>query len=346
MLKEIVYNLILYPTIWLVRFLVFLRYRVVVKGLEQLTPDQFKRSGGILFLPNHPAEIDPVILESVLWGKFRPRPLVVEHFYQLKGFKFFMDLVKAMPLPTMDVLANKWRAKKVEKQFNNVVAELNHKGNFLIYPAGRLKISAAEMIGGASFVHKLLQTAPETNVVLVRTTGLWGSKFSKALTGASPNFGKILLECVKILLKNGIFFAPRREIQVEFELPPPDFPYTAPRLEFNKYLENWYNRNPEPLKLVSYAFWKEELPTVFVPTDRAQASEERPLSKKAQAEVFAFLAPLCGRTAEQIDRKMHLSQDLGLDSLDVVQVYVFLDERYGVTDLLRAICRRSKTSCS
>jgi long-chain-fatty-acid--[acyl-carrier-protein] ligase len=340
MLKELANNLILYPIVWLVRFLVFLRYRVVVKGLDALTSDAFKRSGGILFLPNHSAEIDPVILESVLWTKFRPRPLIIEHFYNLKGFKFFMKLVKALPLPTMDVAMNKWRGKKIEKQFNNIVSELKNKGSFLIYPSGRLKISGMELIGGASFVHKLLQDAPDTNVVLIRTSGLWGSKFSKALTGSSPDFGKVLWECVKILLKNGIFFAPRREVLVELALPPSDFPYSATRLEFNKYLENWYNRypgvdpGPEPLKLVSFAFWKEEMPKVLVSASGHERIQERPVSPKIQQEVFTHLASLCGRKAEQIDRKMNLSQDLGLDSLDTVQVYVFLDEHFGVSDLL------------
>ena len=164
-----------------------------------------------------------------------------------------MDLVKALPLPTMDAAANKWRGKKVEKQFNTVVEEIKKGGNFLIYPSGRLKQSGYELLGGASFVHHLLQKAPEVNIVLVRTTGLWGSMFSRAITGASPNFGKTLLHGLKIILKNGIFFAPRRHVKIEFELPTADFPREGTRLELNKYLEKWYNRYPmvgaEPLKL-------------------------------------------------------------------------------------------------
>ena len=73
-------RLIRYALFWIVRALVSLRYRLEIIGLEKLTPDQFKRSGGIVFLPNHPAEIDPILLEMVLWRKFQPRPLVVEHF--------------------------------------------------------------------------------------------------------------------------------------------------------------------------------------------------------------------------------------------------------------------------
>src|SRR6267154_125537 len=171
-MKEKVIILWFYVIFWPVRLLVALRYRLVIKGVDKLTPDQFKRPGGIVFLPNHPAEIDPIILEMVLLRKFRPKPLVVEHFYHLKGFRFFMDLVKAMPLPTMETMANKWRGKKVEKQFNNVVNELKNKKNFLIYPSGRLKHTGSELPGGTSSVHNFLQAPPEANIVLIRTTGL------------------------------------------------------------------------------------------------------------------------------------------------------------------------------
>lgn len=354
MSKQTFHSLLMYPVILLVRFLIFLRYRIEVRGLvglkDRLTLDQFKRPGGILFLPNHPAEIDPVILEMILWHRFRPRPLVVEHFYSLKGFRFFMDLVGAMPLPSMDTAVNKWRAKKVERQFNNIVEGLKKGDSFIIYPSGRLKLTGMELIGGASFVHRLIHETPEANVVLIRTTGLWGSRFSKALTGSSPDFGRVLLECAKILLKNGIFFTPRRDVLIELELPPPDFPWNGSRLEFNRFLENWYNHypdlswgvkkagvaaglGPEPLRLISCAFWKEDLPEVFIPQKQESVDLGRPVSAKIQREVCDRLATLCGRPADQIEKTMRLSQDLGLDSLDVAELHVFLDVRYGKTDV-------------
>lgn len=320
------------------RGLIRLRYRLVIRGLESVKQEDLNPSGGILFLPNHPAEIDPVFLESILWPSFSPRPLVVEYFYRLRGFKWLMDLIRAMPLPTMDAGVNRFRSKRVENQFNGIVEGLKKQENFLIYPSGRLKITGAEMLGGASFVHKLVQTVPETNLVLVRTTGLWGSKFSKALTGSSPNFHQVLLECFKILLKNGIFFAPRRTVLIEFSLPPSDFPRRGNRLEFNQALENWYNRYPEvkiePLKLISYSFWKEELPKVFSSAAASQKMKGITVSKKVQTEVFSHLSSLCGRPVDQIQASQYLSLDLGLDSLDLVQIYVFLDEHYEVTDLM------------
>ncbi len=345
MLQDLISRFLLLFLPPLVRLLVFLRYRLEIVGLERLTSDCFKRGGGIVFLPNHPAEIDPVILESVLWKKFKPRPLVVQHFYDLKGFRFFMDAVKALPLPSMDHQANKWRAKKVKKQFDQVVAELKKNENFLIYPSGRLKVSGKELIGGASFVHDLLQACPEANVVLVRTTGLWGSQFSRAITGNSPDFGKVLWRCLIILLKNAIFFAPRRSIRIDIEPAPQDFPYGGSRLELNKYLEGWYNRYTnqagsvdaaESLSLVSYAFWRRELPSVAVSSGgiELQEVEIKPVARHIQDEVFREIARLARRPVDQVDRKMHLSHDLGLDSLDIAEIYVFLDQRYDVTDLV------------
>ncbi len=337
MLKKLGRQLFGLVLFWFARGVLSLRYRLEVEGLENLGPEA-SRGQGTLFLPNHPAEIDPLILEMLLWDKFQPRPLVVEHFYHLKGFKLFIDYVRAMPLPTMDTIASKWRGKKVEKQFNKVVEGLRNGENFLIYPSGRLKHTGLEVLGGASFAHSLLQVYPDIRIVLVRTSGLWGSMFSRALTGASPDFGKTFWKGFWILLKNGIFFTPRRHVRVEFELAPASFPRQSSRLEVNKFLEGWYNRypkmGPEPLNLVSYAFWRKDLPEVLAPTEeREEAVAEQSVSQKIQQEVFKFISTITRRPADQLKRTMHLSLDLGLDSLDVVQLYVFLDERYEIKDL-------------
>ncbi len=322
-----------------VRTLIRLRYSIEVRGFENLKPVALAKPGGILFLPNHPAEIDPVILMVLLRNRFQPIPLIVEHFYNLKGFRFFLDLVRAMPLPAMDIAASQWRAKKVKKQFGNVATELKRGENFLIYPAGKLKLSGLELIGGASFVHDLLQECPDANVVLIRTTGLWGSQFSKAPTGQSPDFGKTLLNCVKILLKNGIFFLPRRKVTIEMQAAPSDFPYTANRLSLNKYLERWYNQypetGPEPLKLVSYSLWKQKFVPIVVTQEAPIADVElKFIPEEIKQGVFQEIARLTHRPVDQIKRQMRLSHDLGLDSLDTAQLYVFLDERYEVKDLI------------
>ena len=182
MSKKMVNKLLLPLLLIATRFFIRLRYRIRLKGWDQLKSYSFDPSRGILFLPNHPAEIDPVIIETLLFKQFKPRPLVVEHFYQLKGFRFFMDLVGALPLPTMDEKANKWRAKRVLQQFDRMVRCLKSGENLLIYPSGRLKKTGLEIMGGASLIHQLIQACPDVHVVLIRTTGLWGGQFSRALS--------------------------------------------------------------------------------------------------------------------------------------------------------------------
>lgn len=319
---------------WSIRKLLSLRYRIEVCGWEAIENHVFKKPGGILFLPNHPAEIDPVIVESLLWPLFRPRPLVVEHFYYLKGFRWFMDLVKAIPLPTMDALASKWRGKRVDQCMHEIVKGLKEKSHFMIYPSGRLKVSGLEIIGGASFVHRLLQLCPDANVVLIRTTGLWGSQFSRAITGVSPNFGHILRRCAKLLLKSGLFFMPKRKVRVEFSLPPQDFPWDTTRVNFNKYLEAWYNRYPklgaEPLSLISYSHWKKNLPVITQQKSYMELHSHQTVGADVQKTVYAQLSSLSGRPEERIAREMDLSRELGLDSLDIASLCVFLEEQYGV----------------
>ena len=61
----------------IIKGLLSIRYRIRVVGLEHLTPKSLPKDSGILFLPNHPAELDPIIVTTLLWPRFHPRPLVV-----------------------------------------------------------------------------------------------------------------------------------------------------------------------------------------------------------------------------------------------------------------------------
>ncbi|MGH2612516.1 MAG: 1-acyl-sn-glycerol-3-phosphate acyltransferase, partial [Rhabdochlamydiaceae bacterium] len=281
----------------LIRAMLSIRYRLRVRGIENLNPKTLSKKGGILFLPNHPAEIDPVLLTLVLWGRYRAHPLVVEPFYYLKGAHYLQTLVGAVPIPDLTGVVNRWKQKKVEKCFQSITQGLKEGSNYLIYPAGRLKQSAEEVIGGSSFVHNLVQACPETNIVLIRTTGLWGSRFSKALTGSTPKFGKMAWEGCKIVLKNLIFLTPRREITIEIEPAPVDFPVKAQRLEFNKALEKWYNiRGPEPLKLVSDHFWNECYPKV-INGEESEKAKQFSISPEIEKEITKKIADLARRSS-------------------------------------------------
>jgi acyl-CoA synthetase (AMP-forming)/AMP-acid ligase II/1-acyl-sn-glycerol-3-phosphate acyltransferase/acyl carrier protein len=311
---------------WIVRGLLKLRYRITVKGAVP------PHDGGILFLPNHPAEVDPVILFCVLGKHFSLRPLVLEKFYYMRGLNALFRKLGAIPVPDFNGMVNLWKQKKVNKALALVGKSLQMGENFLIYPSGRLKHTAEEVVGGASMVHSLIEQFPQTQVVLIRTTGLWGSRFSRAITGSSPDFGTVVWEAFKIVLKNGFFFVPKRDVVIEIEPAPADFPRKSSRLDFNHYLEKWYNApHLEPLKLVSERFWKWAPPLVTAQTEEREKEVSWTMSPAVEKEIFNKIGQIAKRS--DISRAQHLEKDLGLDSLDLAQLGLFLEGRFELEEV-------------
>ncbi|MCB1107017.1 MAG: AMP-binding protein [Chlamydiia bacterium] len=317
---------------WLILKVLSLRYRIEVKGF-----DQIKERGGNLFLPNHSAEIDTIITYNLLARKFHPRPLVIEHFYYLRGARFFMDLIRAFPIPNFDLSANSWKIRQVEKGLKKISEGIKKGENYLIYPSGQLKREGYENIGGSSLIHRLLNTCPDTRVVLMRIDGLWGSSFSCAITGDSPDFWKVLGKGIKTVLKNALFFTPRRKVTVELMEAPSDFPRKGSRLELNQYLEKWYNQyqndqgemvTVEPLRLISYSCFSKDLPIVTKVETEEVERQELDIPDHIREDVYRELKKISGM--KEIKEEMDLSRDLGLDSLDLAGVHAFIDQRYNV----------------
>ena len=328
-------KLVGYAILYFCKFLLKLRYRVKYKGLENLNPEKLTRSGGTLFIPNHVAMfVDPALIALPIWKNFPIRPLIVEYMYYAPGIYPVMKYMNALPVPDNESSSNTLKRSKSEKVMKDVSEGLKKGDNFLIYPSGRLKTSAKEVVGGASGAHQILSETPEANVVLVRITGLWGSMFSRALIGKSPPLFPMLLEGAKIALKNFLFFTPKREVTVEYYLPGDDLPRDASRLELNRYLENWYNQPPEgeELKLISYSMWKEELPEPY-PWSQEKKDEKIDLEAipdSLKKKVTQKLTELTHLSAEEIKPTMNLSRELGLDSLDMGELVVFLEDEFDV----------------
>lgn len=320
-------KLALYSLYWIIRFVVSLRYRIDIVGFDEIART---KNEGILFLPNHPAEIDPVIISLILWPRFKTRPLVTEEFFFQGGIRFMIDLIHGLQIPQM-TSANKWKERQIEKTKVAIDQQLNKGENFLIYPSGRLMRTGVEQIGGASFISDLMKMNPDRHVVLIRSTGLWGSSFSREPTKTSPDFGKALKKGFLAVLKNGIFFTPRRSIKVELEWAPNDFPRKAEKLEFNRWLENWYNkRGPEPVNRVSYLFWKKEFPEEQAAQEERQEDVKLDLSGEKRKKVLAYLSELSSHPEADLKPNLHLLNDLGLDSIDIGQLIVFLEDQFDI----------------
>lgn len=325
------------------RMALWFRYRIRVEGLDRLNAETLSRPGGVLFLPNHPTYyIDPVIATLAVWPKYVIRPMVVEYMYYAPFIYTLMKFLQALPMPSFSTSSNSLKRKRSEKMIKEVVKGLKEGSNFMIAPGGGVKHTAFELIGGASGAHRVLQECPEANVVLVRVKGLWGSSFSRAIITKPQTLGEAIWNALKIVLKNLIFFTPRREVVVELLPAPPDFPRNAPRLEFNRYLEHWYNLPDgfsdvktgypgDSLVLVSYSFWKKDYLKPLEKKTTADDINIDAVMKPVKDKVFQKLAEISERNPSEIKPEMSLATDLGLDSLDTAEVAAFLGDEFEVT---------------
>lgn len=325
------------------RCALWFRYKVTIIGLEKLTPEMLSKPGGVLFLPNHPSLfVDPALVTLAAWPRFPIRPLIVEYQYYAPVVNRVMRWLDALPIPNFHTSTNSFKRKRNERAWQTVIEELRKGQNFLIYPAGKLKLTGYEAIGGASGVHRIIQEAPEANVVLVRIKGLWGSSFSRAITGSVPPLFPTMFKGFKHALKNLLFFMPRRLVILEFEPAPADFPYKGSRLEMNHYLEAWYNRPDglskqqgqapgDSLMLVSYSRWK---PLYATPHTAERREKEEINLASIPEDIKQKVLKKISETTEfpipQIAPEMQLATDLGMDSLDMSEMIIFLQDYFDI----------------
>lgn len=304
-----------------------LRYRIRVKGWEEL-----KGLSHAIFLPNHPAEIDPVILEVLLWRRYKPRPVVLEDFYSMPWLHGLMKGMGAVPVPNMEQGRSAFKVRRIKRAMEEVVVGGKRGESFLLYPSGSLQRSGLTHIGGASALHGILEEWREAPLVLVRTRGLWGSSFSWYFWNQRPNLLWCLAHGAGVLLGNLLVFTPRREVQVEFKRMPEDFPRWGERAEMNRWLERWYNElGEEEAKVVRYSRWSRRVPRAIGVVEKP-APDVAEIPEEVQRGVCEEFARMRRCKADEIRPEMSLRRDLGLDSLELAEVLVWLEARFGVSD--------------
>src|SRR5215469_11040550 len=179
------------------RFLIGLRYRLNIRGNEQLA----NLKGPVLILPNHPGYIDPFLLFVVLWPSLRMRPLVYRGTFQGLTGRLLVWLVNALEVPDLDVASVRARAE-AEEAVAAITAGLARGERFILWPAGRVWRDGVERIGPTRATADILRSRPETTVLLVRTRGLWGSSWTWAQLSARPPLYRLLLAGLGWLLAN------------------------------------------------------------------------------------------------------------------------------------------------
>jgi len=304
------------------KWLLSLRYRVRIIGIEKIAD---KGKEGIVFLPNHPALIDPVILYAHLYGLFAPHGFADKD--QVDRF-FIRAVVRRWGVRTIPSMAEYGPAarKEIEKVLDESIDGLKKGENLFLWPAGRTYQTCRESLGANSSVERILQNFPDVRIVLVRTTGLWGSRFSWA-PGKEPNVATVLRKGFFALLANGIFFTPRRKVTIEFH-EPKDLPRTADRKTFNNFLEAFYNENPPPNTYVPYTIWQRTGEKTLPDPAPARFQGNQSLAPPATRQTV--ISHLTETTSVSDIKETHfLAADLGMDSLARTDLLLWLENEFG-----------------
>ncbi len=306
----------------IVKWALSLRYRITIKGIEATAA---KGKKGILFLPNHPALIDPIILYAHLHGRFAPRGFgdkdQVDRFF----IRFFAQRWGVRTIPSMAKYGPSARAQ-IERVLDESIEGLKRGENLLLWPAGRAYRSCRENLGANSSVDRILQNFPDVRIVLVRTMGLWGSGFSWA-GGQEPIVSRVLRKGLFSLLASGIFFAPRRKVTIEL-YEPEDLPRDADRKTFNRFLEAYYNESLLPNTYVPYSIWdRSGIVTLPEPTTARLEGNLSLVPAATRQIVLKHLSEMTG--ISELKDKNYLALDLGMDSLSRTDLLLWLEKEFG-----------------
>ncbi|MDL2285591.1 1-acyl-sn-glycerol-3-phosphate acyltransferase [Desulfovibrio sp. OttesenSCG-928-F07] len=240
-------------------FLVSLRYRVQLKGLDKLYTN-----GPVLFLSNHPSLLDPFILYAHLDG-IRPRFIADENQFTSGLMRWARDISGVITIPDYTAIGPKAR-EGLLKGMEDAAAALRAGDSVALCPAGFMQREFGEKLNNTSSVARILQGAPEARVIVAVVRGMWGSSFGRgAHNGKKPAFMAMLTHGVTVLLCNWVVFAPKRNLEIEFvditefcnEAGGGKLNTAAGRKAVTEKLEQLFNSNQPDKRTVPYYFWQQ-----------------------------------------------------------------------------------------
>ncbi len=321
--------LLLRYLLWfLTRCVLALRYRLRVHGREQLRG----LKSPVLILPNHPGYIDPPLVLAALWPALKPRPMVYEGIYRNPLLWPFLKLLRGLPVPDLNVRASAQAREKAQTAVQAVMEGLKRGENYILWPSGRIRRGGdGEVLGGARALTEILKAAPNATIVLVRTTGVWGSMFSYARTGDEPALTKRLFVGIGLLFANLLFFAPRRRVDITVEkLDRARLPELR-REQINPWFEEWYNsQGPSKPLFTPYHFLFGPRQFEFPKADDQDKVDLKKIKPETREAVNHLIAEKLHRPLDEQESKPETALDqLGLDSLDRAELMLQVEQRFG-----------------
>lgn len=325
-----------------------LRYKIEVKGAECLDVKKGGVNSSILFLANHSSHIDATILGITILKMHLPLTIwALDLTFKLPYLRWaarHKESVQVVKVPNINERRSEKHISSLHKLVTRTGDGLLKGKNFLIFPSGRCKKTPMEKIDGKSAVPLIIQQYPKVNIILVRITGLWGSRFSCATklesrwATRSIRSLDMFWQSLKMILLNGIFFIPKRKVLIEFiPLQENEFPKQGSRLEIDRFLEDKFNEkwgpHGEPLYRVPDYFWKERY-TEHEYVTRHYIYNLNLVPKQTRNAIVTLLADKANLDCKEVDFDMHLGRDLGLDSLDLAEVLGEIERRYHIKQLV------------
>ncbi len=308
------------------RFILSLRYKVTVKGLERIMNSDRAR----LIIPNHPSLLEPAVVFTHLWELFHPQPMLYSGNFQHPLLRWLLKAFEVIEVPFTREHSNDAR-EKAEMAVHQVIGGLREGKNQLMWPSGRIYRQPYERLGGTSALAEILEASPDIEIIAVRTRGMWGSMWSFAYLGTNPNIPMCLKRGIQALLSNLIFFMPRRIVNITIEVIDRSTLPGLDKEEVNRLFESWYNApGSEEATYVPYhcVFGPRtyDFPALINETsvdfDKVKAETKKAIREIIQERVKRPLQPEQCRAETQLE-------DLGLDSLERMEIGAIVEGRFG-----------------
>jgi long-chain-fatty-acid--[acyl-carrier-protein] ligase len=317
-----------------IRLLLRVRYRISIKGSEIL-----QNNTPVLFLPNHQALIDPVILLSHIFRFTTATPVVLEKYFNIPIVKWYFKRMGAVRVSDLEKGS---RDTQVLESITRSVSEgFRDKRNIVIYPSGQIAGQGYEKIFNKKSAYSIVNSIPEdVQVVGVRITGLWGSMWSKAKTGNSPDFAVQLAKGIFYSLANLLFFTPKRNVSIEFE----DLTSAAKekvilgQKPFNSFLEDFYNlHGEEPALFLKHIFYLPKVKRKVAERVSGSAVEvlehtlptdDESIPEDTAEKVKGIVAKALNMDSNLLSLNSNLVMDLGADSLNIVEIVSELENQF------------------
>ena len=306
-----------------------LRYRIKITGLKEIQ-DAHPELKGALILPNHPAQVDPILINCITGKVFNAQTLMSESYFYVPVLKHFYRFMRLFPCPDFEKGGTSYKKYQWKCLLHDMLQGLALGQNYIIYPSGRLMRKTPELMGGAFGVYDMLKRRPNTPVILIRTKGLWGSRFSWAgPAGVRPKLINGIISGLKDIFRSFIFFMPKREIHIHFEYRESLASLLDDKRSLLSYLENHFNSEGpegEPIKHVPGTPWEKVIPKPMLEEERQIAEVPESVKEK----VYTYLAQTTGYSKEKIEETQSLYRDLMMDSLDLSALLSFLTKEFSI----------------